>query len=294
MNLKKQNLLLTTTIFFIMSVSVFIPAHITGFFSIENSKNPLKNGSCGAGFLLNRGVKTTLKYSSEFKINVNQGSNIVINEVLKYFDVDDSFEITQDIQLPIGAGFGTSAASALSLSLSLNEFFNYGYSYNECGQIAHKVEISLGGGLGDVIAQTGSGLVLRTLPGAPGIGEIESFEEELFIATKFFGEISTASIIQNPQHKKIISVNGRECFKKFKKNPSVENFLKLSFEFSQNTKLMTDEVQSLVNYFNSSDNILGSSMAMLGNTVFAFAFNESSFKKLNVENLNIDKLYTKR
>ncbi|WP_295727275.1 pantoate kinase [uncultured Methanobrevibacter sp.] len=277
-----------------MSVSVFMPAHITGFFSIENNDNPLKNGSCGVGFLLDRGVKTTLKNSSEFKIDVNQGSDIVINEVLKYFNIEDSFEITQDIQFPIGAGFGTSAASALSLSLALNEFFDCGYSKNECGQIAHKAEVSLGGGLGDVIGQTGSGLVLRTRPGAPGVGKIKSFEEDIYVATKFFGKIDTASVIRNPEHKKIISVNGRKCLDSFKKNSSVENFLRLSYEFSLNTKLMTNEVQSLADYFNSCDDILGASMAMLGNTVFAFADNESSLKKLNIEGMNIDKLYTKR
>ena len=277
-----------------MSVSVFMPAHITGFFSIENNDNPLKNGSCGAGFLLDRGVETTLEDSSEFKTNGNQGSDIVINEVLKYFNIEDSFEITQDIQFPIGAGFGTSAASALSLSLALNEFFDCGYSKNECGQIAHKAEVSLGGGLGDVIGQTGSGLVLRTRPGAPGVGKIKSFEEDIYVATKFFGKIDTASVIRNPEHKKIISVNGRKCLDSFKKNSSVENFLRLSYEFSLNTKLMTNEVQSLADYFNSCDDILGASMAMLGNTVFAFADNESSLKKLNIEGMNIDKLYTKR
>lgn len=277
-----------------MNVSVFIPAHITGFFSIENNDDPLKNGSCGAGFLLDRGVETVLKDSSEYKININQGSDIVINEVLKYFNIEESFEITQDIQLPIGAGFGTSAASALSLSLALNEFFDFGYSKNECGQIAHKAEVSLGGGLGDVIGQTGSGLVLRTRPGAPGVGKIKSFEEDLYVATKFFGKIDTASVIRNPEHKKIISVNGRKCLDSFKKNSSVENFLRLSYEFSLNTKLMTNEVQSLADYFNSCDDILGASMAMLGNTVFAFADNESSLKKLNIEGMNIDKLYTKR
>ena len=274
-----------------MTVSLFIPSHITGFFSIENNPDPLKNGSCGAGFLLDRGVKTTIKNSSEFKIDVNQGSDIVINEVLKYFDVDKSFKIIQDIQFPIGGGFGTSAASALSLSLALNEFFDYGYSQIECGQIAHKVDVALSGGLGDVIGQTGSGLVLRTRPGAPGVGKIESFEEELFIATKFLGKIDTASVIQDHEYKKTISDNGHECLEKFKKNSNVENFLRLSLEFSQNTKLMTDEVQSLVNYFNSLDDILGSSMAMLGNTVFAFADNETTFKDLKIENLNIDKLY---
>lgn len=277
-----------------MTIQVFSPAHITGFFSIENNEDPLRNGSCGAGFLLERGVKTKIKDSDEFKININQGSDIVINEVLKFFQADNPIEITQDIQLPIGAGFGTSAASALSLSLALNEFFDYSYSYDECGQIAHKVEVSLGGGLGDVIAQTGSGLVLRTAPGAPGVGKIQSFHEKLYVATKFFGEIDTASIIQDPEHKKIISKNGRECLNIFKNDLSVENFLRLSLDFSLNTKLMTNEVQSLVNYFNSMDDILGASMAMLGNTVFAFADNESTFKKLDVENLNIDKLYTKR
>ena len=277
-----------------MSTSVFIPAHITGFFSIENNEDPLKNGSCGVGFLLDRGVRTTLKDSSDFKINVNQGSDIVINEVLKHFDIEDTFEITQDIQFPIGAGFGTSAASALSLSLALNDFFDFGYSYIECGQIAHKVEVSLGGGLGDVIGQTGSGLVLRTRPGAPGVGKIRSFEEDLYVATKFFGEINTASVIGDSERKRIISANGHKFLEKFKENFSVENFLKLSLEFSQNTKLMTSEVKSLVNYFNSCDDILGASMAMLGNTVFAFSYNESTLKELNIDGMNIDKLYTKR
>ena len=75
---------------------------------------------------------------------------------------------------------------------------------------------------------------------------------------------------------------------------SVGKFLELSLIFSQNTKLMTGEVKSLVDYFNSSDDILGASMAMLGNTVFAFAYNESAFKNLNIKNLDIDKLYKKR
>ncbi len=276
-----------------MSVSVFTPAHITGFFTIENNKNPLKKGSCGAGFLLERGVKTTVKDSDEFKVNINRGSRIVINEVLKHFEAESPFEIIQDIQLPIGAGFGTSAASALSLSLALNEYFDFDYSYDECGQIAHMVEVSLGGGLGDVIAQTGSGIVLRTSPGAPGVGEIQSFDEDLFVATKFFGEIDTASVIQDPHHKKVISKFGRECLEVFKNDLSVTSFLDLSVKFSRDTKLMTDDVQSLVDYFNLSDDILGSSMAMLGNTLFAFSDSKSTFEKLNIEDLNIDKLYTK-
>ena len=273
-----------------MSKSVFVPGHITGFFTIENNEIKLKNGSCGAGFLLSQGVKTTIDESDEFIVDVNQGNDTVIKEVLGILEITPDFKITQDIQLPIGAGFGTSAASALSLSLAINEFLDLGYTRDLCGQIAHMAEINLGGGLGDVIAQTGHGLVLRTRPGAPGVGEIKSFEHDVSIAWKTFGEIDTASIIRDPIHKQVISDAGLKYLEYFEEKPSLRNFLDFSNRFSQETKLMSGEVKSLVDNFNSMDDILGSSMAMLGNTVFAFSYNEDVFKTSGIEGLHIDKL----
>ena len=275
-----------------MSSSVLVPGHITGFFNIENHELALKKGSCGVGFLLEHGVRTTISPSDELAIEVNKGSDIVIKEVLSIFDFDETFKITQDIQLPIGAGFGTSAASALSLALSINQFLDLGYSIETCGQIAHRAEINLGSGLGDVIAQTGEGLVLRTQPGAPGIGEIESFEEDVFIAYKTFSGLDTSDIINDPTQKEVISVYGLKYLDLFKKEPTLENFLSFSNSFAHDTKLMSGEVEKLVDYFNSSDDILGSSMAMLGNTAFAFAYDEDAFKNLDVEDLHIDKLNT--
>lgn len=274
-----------------MTNSVFVPGHITGFFTIENHEIKLKNGSCGVGFLLSKGVKTTVSDSDELLISVNQGDSTVIDEVLSILELKNTnFKITQDIQLPIGAGFGTSAASALSLTLALNEFLNLGYSEELCGQIAHMAEVNLGAGLGDVIAQTGQGLVLRTKPGAPGIGEIKSFKEEVFIGWKTFGEIKTSDIILNPQYNEILSNSGDKYLELFVDDPTLENFLDFSSKFSHEINLMSDEVKNLIDYFKSSSDILGSSMAMLGNTVFAFAYDEDAFKKLEVENLHIDKL----
>lgn len=271
--------------------SVFVPGHITGFFTIQNHEIKLKNGSCGVGFLLSKGVKTTVSDSDELLISVNQGDSTVIDEVLSILELKNTnFKITQDIQLPIGAGFGTSAASALSLTLALNEFLNLGYSEELCGQIAHMAEVNLGAGLGDVIAQTGQGLVLRTKPGAPGIGEIKSFKEDVFIGWKTFGEIKTSEIILNPQYNEILSNSGNKYLELFVDDPTLENFLDFSSKFSHEINLMSDEVKNLIDYFKSSSDILGSSMAMLGNTVFAFAYDEDAFKKLEVENLHIDKL----
>ena len=273
-----------------MSNSVFVPGHITGFFTIENHDVSLKNGSCGAGFLLSKGVITTVEPADELEIIVNQGDDTVINEVMSIMEIDTNFKINQDIQLPIGAGFGTSAASALSLALALNEFLDLNYSKELCGQIAHMAEVNLGGGLGDVIAQTGKGMVLRTQPGAPGIGEIKSFEHDVYIAWKTFGGIETSSIISNPHHKQAIIDTGLKYLEYFEEKPSLRNFLDFSYKFSSETNLMSDEVKNLVDYFNSRSDILGSSMAMLGNTAFAFAQNEDAFKNLEVENLHIDKL----
>ena len=273
-----------------MSKSVFVPGHITGFFNIESHEISLKNGSCGVGFLLSKGVRTTISPADKLIVDVNQGDETVIDEVLKILEIDDAFKITQDIQLPIGAGFGTSASSAFSLTLAINEFLDLGYSEELCGQIAHMSEINLGGGLGDVIAQTGQGMVLRTKSGAPGIGEIKSFKKDVFVAYKTFGPIETADIIHDPHHKQILSEAGLKYLELFEKEPTVENFLSFSNKFSNETKLMSDDVKNLVDYFNSSSDILGSSMAMLGNTAFAFAYDEDVFKKLDIDGLHICEL----
>ena len=273
-----------------MSNTVFVPGHVTGFFNIENHEISLKNGSCGAGFLLSEGVRTTISDTDRLTIDVNKGDDTVIDEVLSIMEIDTNFKITQDISLPIGAGFGTSAASALSLALAINEFLDLGYSQELCGQIAHMAEINLVSGLGDVIAQTGKGLVLRTQPGAPGIGEIESFEHDVFIAYKTFSGIETSDIIRDPHHRQAISSSGLKYLELFKKEPTLENFLSFSNRFAHETNLMSGEVENLVDYLNSSSDILGSSMAMLGNTVFAFAYDEDAFKTLDIEDLHICQL----
>ncbi len=275
---------------FIMSGSVFVPGHVTGFFNIENHEISLKNGSCGAGFLVSEGVKTTISPADRLTIDVNKGDETVIDEVLSILDIETNFKIKQDISLPIGAGFGTSAASAFSLTLAVNEFLNLGYSKELCGQIAHMAEINLGSGLGDVIAQSGRGLVLRTQPGAPGIGEIKSFEHDVFVAYKTFGEIETSDIISDPNYKRVISTCGLKYLELFKKEPSLENFMAFSNRFADETDLMSEEVKNLVDYFNSSSDILGSSMAMLGNTAFAFAYDEDAFKNLEIKDLHICQL----
>lgn len=273
-----------------MSISVFVPGHITGFFNIENHENPLKNGSCGCGFLLDKGVTTTIKRTTKDKtsIKINGKTDLrnetIIRKVLDIMDIYDNFKISQEITLPIGAGFGTSASAASGTAIGVSKILDLGNSLEKSGQIAHLAEVALGSGLGDVIAELGRGIVLRTKAGAPGIGKTTSFcQYEMYVGCKTFSQIETSSIIQSDNYKKLINNYGLIAKENFLKDENISNFLKQSYLFSKNTNLMNNDVSNLVEILNDNKDILGSSMAMLGNTVFAFAENKDTLKELNME-----------
>ena len=272
-----------------MKVSVFIPAHITGFFTIANDNNPLKKGSCGAGVLLDKGVLTTVKSSKkdnkiEIRINGKKDKKyefIVIKTlelIKKDFKIEEGLKINQEIEVPVGCGFGTSASSALGVATAFFKLFDEN-SLKIANQYAHIAEIESGTGLGDVIAQTSKGIVVRKKPGPLGIGKVESIESQnelsnLYVITKTLGKIDTGSIIQNSIHQKKINKIGLAIQKKFIAKPNIENFLKYSLEFAKKTNLINEDVLKIVNEMNK--NTLGASMAMLGNTAFALSNNPYS------------------
>ena len=330
-------------------ISVFVPSHITGFFSIIDNENPLLKGSLGAGVLLDKGVITEIDENDEndsnFSILINgkkdEYNEVIILKTIELMEKDIKLDlenvlIKQSIQVPIGCGFGTSAASAIGTALCINEHFNLGLSIEECGKYAHLAEVNLGTGLGDVIGEFSKGIVLRTKPGAPGYGEaksivphektgfgvFESMKSDFYVITKSLGEISTASIIEDPKHKKIITQVGLEIGEEFNKKDdgivigskfkskfnvavdsefneeeTIKKFMNASLKFAKKTHLINDELLEIVHKLHGK--VLGSSMAMLGNTIFAIAnedqklklevkyYNEFDFYKLETEGIRI-------
>ncbi|MCL2687295.1 MAG: pantoate kinase [Methanobrevibacter sp.] len=307
-----------------MKVSVFVPSHITGFFTICENKDPLKKGSCGAGLLIDKGVTTTIKilsnssnYKNPINIKINGKENskneTIINKTLELiknkFPFEEVFEtmdkndyyisIENKVDVPIGAGFGTSASCALGTAMGLGKLLNL--PLEKTAQIAHLAEISLGSGLGDVIGQTSKGVVLRKSPGAPGIGKTISISSsmkdneksdfsDIYVLTKTLGEIDTSSIIKNPFYKKNINNMGIAMQKKIILNPSLENFMKLSYEFAKNTNLMNENLSKIID--DLKQNSIGVSMAMLGNTIFALVKEENLNKIGNLDDFLISKIYT--
>ena len=308
-----------------MKVSIFVPSHITGFFSIKEDENPLKKGSCGAGVLIDSGVKTSIQtikkenneiHQIQIRINgkkdpKNELITLKTIEILKNyiiknnrknngkFELKDNIIINHEINVPVGSGFGTSASCSFGTAIGLSKIFNLDLSNNQAGQIAHLTEVELGSGLGDVLSQTSKGIVIRTSPGAPQIGKTNIIKDknnfsDILVLTKTFGEIDTSSIIKNPKKKKNINKFGLIMQEKIINNPTIENFMDCSYEFAKKTGLMNKELLKIVNELNKCT--IGASMAMLGNTVFAIAKKEDLGKIQKSDNLKaidfkISKIY---
>ena len=136
-----------------MRAKAFSPAHITGFFKAElGEKEANQLGSLGAGFSIQKGVKTTVNVRPKTKHDItnygirikgfNTGDIRVSEYVLNQFLVDGKyFDVTHEIDVPVGYGFGCSAAVALSLSIALNDSLQCGYTKKKVAQISHAAEI---------------------------------------------------------------------------------------------------------------------------------------------------------
>lgn len=286
----------------INELKVFVPGHITGFFEIIQNKNPLLKGSKGAGITLDEGVITTTKVkegSGNLKITVNNKhdklnsiSKKTVEIIKNRYEIDLSkydISINHDLTLEIGAGFGTSASFALGISFTLPSLLGVNISFKEAGEIAHLAEISQSSGLGDVISEMYGGCVVRLKEGTPTHAIIDKIliDKPIYVITKTLGLLETSEIIENPTHQMRINQSGSILLDKLMDNPSIENFIRLSNKFSQNTQLITPELNEVIQQLNEES--IGASMAMLGNTAFALSYTPDT----QVEKCNVTKINTK-
>ena len=241
-----------------MMASAFCPAHITGFFKAElDEKDPNRLGSLGAGFSIQKGVKTTVNVRPKTKHDINNygirvkgfntGDIRVSEYVLNEFLVDGKyFDVTHEIDVPVGYGFGCSAAVALSLAIALNDALKCGYAKTKVAQIAHKAEIKCQTGLGDVLASYHGGFEIRTKSGAPGVGEVQRInpKEKLEVMIICFNPISTKKFLKE----KISSVNGLggKMVEKLVESQDMNEFQDMSIKFAQYIHVITPKMKEVI------------------------------------------------
>ncbi len=246
------------------SVSVFCPSHITGFFVPEITGRG--KGALGAGINLSSGVIIRAE-RNERGLYLNGKSVEIppVNSVLNSFNVEARIEVESSV--PPGCGFGVSGACALGTAVAVNKLFNAGLSLDELVEIAHLSEIRNRTGLGDVSAQKTGGLAVRKALKPSGVAITEKFLFDDAVDVVVFGEISTEKIISDDDMVRGIQKSGREKLRKFLKNPSLNNFFKLSREFSIETGLADERIIDVIEAVEARGGM--ASMAMLGRAVFA-------------------------
>lgn len=272
-------------------VTAFCPAHITGFFKAELNKEDSKQlGSLGAGFSIQKGVKTTVTIRnktkhdiSNFTIKVNgfESGDMKVSElVLSKFSAEGKFvDVIHEIGVPVGYGLGSSAAIALSLSMALNDALECKLSKIKVAQIAHDVEIECKTGLGDVLASYHGGFEIRDKPGAPGIGHVQKIPlNKISIIMICFSPISTSKFIKErlPQ----INGLGGKMVNKLLESKNYEHFQEMSLEFAKYVNIMTPRMQKVVNEL--SKNNIKCGIALFGETIFSMIPKANENKVLEI------------
>lgn len=244
----------------VRSASAFAPAHITGFFVIRAHNDPARMGSLGCGVTLESGVTTHVDAG---------GSNgapcpTIESIVSKLATVPCSIRSTSDV--PIGAGFGASGAGALSTAFALNRALSLGMTTDQLVEIAHIAEVENRTGLGDVVAQSVGGVVIRRNTGASArLERIRTDEKDVFWVV--FGKIATEDVLSDENAVERINSIGRGSLRELLRRPTLENFMNQSKRFAVETGLASDAVADAVCAVEAVGGM--ASQAMLGDAIFA-------------------------
>jgi pantoate kinase len=259
-------------------VKAYSPSHITGFFVICDNKNPLYKGSVGCGIVLESGCVTEVSLNNQVKIKINgmEGDAITTKYVLDNLAGESKIIVSTDFEVPIECGFGASGAGALSTALALNELLSLNMTLNEVVQIAHCAEVENNTGLGDVIAETYGGIVIRKKPGPPGIGVIDGIPvRKEKISYVVLGKKRTKTVLEerDTEIKGRINKYGREAMKELMRKPTVENFMLVSRNFSLRIEIISDKCRDAIEAVEAEGKV--ASVAMLGDTVFVIGDSEA-------------------
>jgi pantoate kinase len=224
-----------------------IPLHISGFWKPIETSTPLTTGSIGAGITVSPCVRVSEGRKCELEVNdvcIDLRLTKIINDYLK---LDDLPMVRIESPVNLGEGFGLSAAIAIAYSTFALRKIGSNITINEVGKLAHISEVVNRTGLGDVIAEIrGGGLVIRTKPGPPGIGDIDviPIPHSVALATVLIGKMHTPEMLE--RFKYSISSEGLRSYINFIREPTIENFVQEAHRFSLATGMLTRDLDARI------------------------------------------------
>lgn len=241
------------------------PLHITGFFAIHKGFNKKTGGaikSVGCGVVIDdKAITDVALGSGRIFINDEITPALTTKSVVESL-TDTKVDVRTNVAVPMSCGFGTSGAGAFSTALALNELLSLGLTYNDLCNVAIRAEIKNKTGVGDVLAQTTGGVVIRE---HTRVNKIPTTTRN--ISYVIFGPLSTSQILEDTDFIETIGYCGNKCLKALLRRPVFEEFMKLSRDFAMSTGLMSDKVKDAIESVEASNGL--ASMVMLGDAVFA-------------------------
>jgi len=194
-----------------------IPHHITGFWRPYYSVDPLRTGSIGAGLLVDEAV---VKFTEADGVYYN-GELVAPNGGV-------------EVQSPYPLGYGYAASAVFNIARAVRRLGLGIEAFIE----AHVREVEAGTGLGDVLAiYTGGCLVVRTRPGAPGVGSAYSIScPPLALVTVDLLKVHTGAMLE--RLREFLQGEGARLVEKFMEEVDVLKFLEIANEFSKRAGFM--------------------------------------------------------
>ncbi|MFP4006085.1 MAG: pantoate kinase [Candidatus Hadarchaeia archaeon] len=264
-----------------VSSKFFVPGHISGFFQFCDSRRGEREiGSRNCGPCIGAGVETFVKAEktreSETEVYINgkkdpaETTKEAIRILLKESEVTARAEIKHLVHSPISAGCGMSGAGALGATFAASSALNLDLSDDKLIGIAHEAEVRCKSGLGDVGPEFIGGLVIGLKPGAPPYGRWEriSLDNRYKIVFVHLEDISTSDYLSDQAFRERVKKLGGTAMKNFLAEKSLENFMKVSRNFSLSLKIYGSEFEGILRGI-SEDVPLGASAALLGRTIFS-------------------------
>ncbi|HRU81021.1 MAG TPA: hypothetical protein P5168_00575 [Candidatus Methanomethylicus sp.] len=241
----------------------YSPGHITAFFSIHMTNDPMLTGSTGAGICLEEGVRTRVTLrpdrsgpSLSMKFNGKAVSDVptcdyLVRAMSARIGGPICVSAEQESALPPNYGYGLSGASALSLALAINKAADLRLSMNEVGQFAHEAEVANLTGLGDVPAQLAGGVEVRVRPGAPGLGEVRRLPhpDGLAVVTAPVAMFPTRTMITAREYVARINLLGARAMSSFMDSPAIGNLMRQSRLFWQGVGIAEARMLATIRLF---------------------------------------------
>lgn len=205
------------------------PHHVTSIFYPAKGGDPLKSGSLGVGLAVEPRFKGCLSTAAR--------PTPITARVSRLLGLPGDAGVEAESPLPHSAGYAVSAAAAVVSSLAAGR--SRGVGYMEALKTAHLADLLEGTGLGDVLAiSCGVGVVLRRVPGAPGVGDVECLQLPGTLSVVSFetGFMNTRSMLESISDR--VYQLARASLDRLVKEFTVEDFLYESTIFSRESGML--------------------------------------------------------